>query len=99
MKLRINVGVEWGKILSGKKRVHKGYRPMRRVIQVRGNFLTGVVIGVVEGGHPNQFLDRIGSKILLLTSNLTSWKSLTSFGSKILTRGVIDSCRVKKTQH
>ena len=34
MKLRINVGVEWGKIIQGKKRLHKGYRPMRRVLQV-----------------------------------------------------------------
>ena len=34
MKLRINVGVEWGKMLSGKAKAHRGYRPMRRVIQV-----------------------------------------------------------------
>ena len=34
MKIRINVGAEWGKLISGKKQVHKGYRPMRRVIQV-----------------------------------------------------------------
>ena len=34
MKIRLNVGVEWGKLLKTKKKVHKGYRPMRRVVQV-----------------------------------------------------------------
>ena len=34
MRLRVNFGIEWGRLLSGKKKVHKGYRPMRRVVQV-----------------------------------------------------------------
>ena len=39
MRLRVNFGIEWGRLLNGKKKVHKGYRPMRRVVQVRILFL------------------------------------------------------------
>ena len=69
MKLRINVGVEWGKILSGKKRVHKGYRPMRRVIQVK---LSLNLRGNGCGFEMDQFISgsKWTQKFILLTSNI-----------------------------
>ena len=36
MRLRVNFGIEWGRLLNGKKKIHKGYRPVRRVVQVIG---------------------------------------------------------------
>ena len=35
LRVRVNVGQEWGKLFSGKKRWHTGYKPMRRYFQVK----------------------------------------------------------------
>ena len=38
LTVRANVGVEWGQALQGRKRALKGYRPVRRLIQVSFDF-------------------------------------------------------------
>ena len=35
LTVRLNFGLEWGRALKGRKQTLKGYRPLRRIFQVR----------------------------------------------------------------